>query len=96
MSYPLGPRMFLTCFCSGAHDRALNSLVQDPHADVLLLFGDRDEFTAIEKYETWAAKLKETGGYRVQVSCVKGAGHFWSQRTSAEMLRNIGQWLSYS
>lgn len=88
--------MFLTCFRSRAHDKALTALVQDARADVLILFGDRDEFTGIESYERWATQLKGSGGERVQVTCVKGASHFWRQGTSAEMLQVIGQWLDRS
>ncbi|KAI5119111.1 hypothetical protein M0805_007858 [Coniferiporia weirii] len=96
LSYPLGPRAFLTCFRSRAYDQALTALLENPNADVLVLFGDSDEFTGIESYERWAAQLKQgTGGEgsRLRVDCVQGATHFWGRDESEEMLTIVGHWL---
>lgn len=87
--------MFLTFFRSRIHDQALTSLVRDPRADVLLLYGDRDKFTGRESYRTWAKRLQSEGHERVQVSCIEGATHFWREKSSVEMLQIIENWLDW-
>ncbi|PPQ65269.1 hypothetical protein CVT26_000229 [Gymnopilus dilepis] len=58
LSYPIGPRGFLTLFNSSSYTRALNDLVHHPRSNVLIIFGDCDEFTSQSKYKAWAAGLE--------------------------------------
>ena len=57
ISYPLGPRGLLTAFHSRTYQRALEDLVLQPRARVLLCQGDADDFTGAEAYDTWAEAL---------------------------------------
>jgi uncharacterized protein len=57
ISYPLGPRGLLTAFRTRTYQRALEDLVRDPGARVLLCFGDEDDFTGVEAYDEWAEAL---------------------------------------
>ncbi|KAH8117786.1 Alpha/Beta hydrolase protein [Phellopilus nigrolimitatus] len=100
LSYPLGPRPFLTLFRSRAYAAALTALAHDPRAHVLLLFGDADEFTRAESYRRWAEQLQAEAASaptsphaEVAVHCVPGATHFWSRSKADEMLRLVLSWL---
>jgi hypothetical protein len=57
ISYPLGPRGLLTAFHSRTYQRALEDLVRQPGARVLLCQGDADDFTGAETYDAWAEEL---------------------------------------
>jgi len=57
ISYPLGPRGLLTAFHSRTYQRALEDLVGQPKARVLLCQGDADDFTGAEAYDAWAEAL---------------------------------------
>ncbi|KAI0312930.1 alpha/beta-hydrolase [Amylostereum chailletii] len=58
LSYPLGPRSFLTLFNGRTYQQRLEDLVRHPRSRVLLIYGDADEFTAADSYETWATGLR--------------------------------------
>ncbi|KAJ3510086.1 hypothetical protein NLJ89_g4874 [Agrocybe chaxingu] len=45
LSYPLGPRAWLTLFNSSSYAKALEDLVHHDESNVLVIFGDSDEFT---------------------------------------------------
>ncbi|KAI9463226.1 Alpha/Beta hydrolase protein [Lactarius psammicola] len=57
ISYPLGPRGLLTAFHTGTYQRALEDLVRQPAARVLICYGDADDFTGAEAYEVWVEAL---------------------------------------
>lgn len=100
LSYPLDKRGLLTLFHSRSYAETLKALVQNPRSNVLILYGDRDEFTGIGNYETWVEKLQRdagqgTGGVggRLQVGFVEGATHFWEPRKARIMQDIVEQWL---
>jgi len=87
LSYPMGPRSFLTLFNGGTYTDRLNELINDPHSNVLIVHGDQDEFTSAGTYEEWVTELrKNEGEFRVEL--VQDATHFWTRR-SGEKLREI-------
>ena len=90
LSYPLGPRSWLTLFHSSSYSEALEALVQHPDSNVLVIFGDQDEFTSQSKYATWASGLKGN----VKTVEVKDASHFWSGRSGYELAEIVNKWLS--
>ena len=95
LSYPLDKRGLLTLFSSNSYARRLSDLIQDSEARVLVLFGDRDEFTSVQNYDTWAALLRETARDGVlQVTCIEDATHFWRPRTMEAMHSVVNKWLS--
>ncbi|KAG6900698.1 hypothetical protein C0993_005010 [Termitomyces sp. T159_Od127] len=78
ISYPLSPRGWLTLFHTGTYNAKLRELVQNADSHVLVVFGDRDEFTSVEKYREWQKSLEEvSSSERLRVVEVGGASHFW-------------------
>jgi len=90
LSYPLGPRGLLTMFHSSMYSSALTALLRDVRVRLLVVHGDRDEFSGHSQYESWAESLKTTEGIRAQlrIVMVTGAGHFWHARTSRGALKD--------
>jgi len=92
LSYSLGPRSFLTLFHGGTYTDRLNQLINDPQSNVLIVHGDRDEFTSAERYEGWVTELrKNTGEFRVEL--VQGASHFWALGSGEKLKEIIGGWV---
>ncbi|QRW03773.1 hypothetical protein RhiLY_02772 [Ceratobasidium sp. AG-Ba] len=101
---PLSPLPLLTFFHASFYRDKLGQLAKDPRARLLILHGDRDQFTAIEKYTTWATSLQpvldqiqetpETAPAKVQIKVVPGADHFWRGRYNGQMRDIITSWLN--
>ncbi|EIM91342.1 alpha/beta-hydrolase [Stereum hirsutum FP-91666 SS1] len=91
LSYPLGPRGFLTLFNSKTYQQSLETLLGNPRAHVLLLYGDVDEFTGVGSYEPWAQNLQSISdnAHRLVVQCVDGGTHFWRGDAARRMLAAI-------
>jgi len=94
LSYPLGPRAFLTAFNSSAYNDKLQALVRDPHSNVLIIYGDCDEFTGDTRYATWIGELqKQRNTVNLQVARVEGANHFWVGRSIEDLSQIIAEWV---
>ncbi|KAF4597357.1 hypothetical protein EYR40_007809 [Pleurotus pulmonarius] len=94
LSYPLGARMFLTLFNSGTYASKLKELVDNPASNVLIIFGDQDEFTGVSNYDEWAKSLSsETRTGALKVVKVEGGSHFWRGRANNTMQNEIDHWL---
>jgi len=92
LSYPLGPRSFLTLFRGGTYTDRLNKLINDPRSNVLVIYGDQDQFTGVETYEGWAAELrKNSGEFRAEL--VQGATHFWTSRSGQRLKEIVKDWV---
>lgn len=76
-------------FHSKMYSSALTSLLRDVRARLLIVHGDRDDFTSHSQYDTWTESLKTTEGTQAQlrIVAVAGAGHFWHTETSRAALR---------
>ncbi|KAG8905195.1 hypothetical protein FRB99_000560 [Tulasnella sp. 403] len=59
LSHPLGPMHFLTCFHTSKFSEALDKLLLDPQTNLLVLYGSRDQWTGVKKYETWVQRLRD-------------------------------------
>lgn len=100
LSYPLGPRTWLTAFHSGTYTTTLNSLLQHPRSKVLIVFGDHDEFTGESSYDTWAEELRKQGSGagtgRLEIAKIGGATHFWTDEENARrrLVEKILDWVS--
>ena len=81
--------MWLTLFNSSSYSKALKDLVQHPDSNVLIIFGDRDEFTSQSNYTTWASGLKGN----VKIVEVKDASHFWGGHSGHELGEIVSKWL---
>ncbi|KDR76343.1 hypothetical protein GALMADRAFT_247740 [Galerina marginata CBS 339.88] len=90
LSYPLGPRAFLTLFNSSSYSKALQELIRHPQSNVLIVFGDRDEFTSQSKYKSWTSDLQ---GDNVEIHEVENASHFWHGPSARELARIVERWL---
>ncbi|KAF9524853.1 Alpha/Beta hydrolase protein [Crepidotus variabilis] len=89
LSYPLGPRSWLTLFNSASYTKALDTLLSHPDSKVFVVFGDRDEFTSASRYHDWIASL--TGN--IQVEEVAGGSHFWHGRAGQDLVNAVKRWL---
>lgn len=76
-------------FHSSSYSKALEELVQHPNSNVLLVFGDQDEFTSQSKYMTWGSCLKGN----VEIVQVKDASHFWRGQSGEELGEMVNKWV---
>ncbi|KAG7448137.1 alpha/beta-hydrolase [Guyanagaster necrorhizus] len=96
LSYPLGPRGWLTAFHSNTYDTALRNLLSSPDAHVLVVFGDQDDFTGVSKYERWTEELRRLAGtdaQRLEIVRVDGASHFWRGQDEQVLAAAVERWL---
>lgn len=98
LSYPLGPRHWLTAFHTHRYTTALQSLVRHPKSNVLVIYGDSDNFTAVESYGAWANSLKDlraaeaqdaTAHGKLEVVQIAGASHFWREPPAVRRLLDV-------
>lgn len=97
ISYPLSVVLLLTLYRSSAFHAALSALARSG-APVLALFGDSDQFTAVDKFRAWAAAAQEGGGHDGWKAVeVEGADHFWREADKRRaMLKAVSNWLAYN
>jgi len=94
LSYPLGARPFLTLFNSNIYAQKLQDLLRDSRSNVLVIYGNRDEFTSDSRYGRWVEELKKDRTEdRLRVVRVEGANHFWGGRFGPELAGIISDWL---
>jgi alpha/beta superfamily hydrolase len=78
-------------FHTNTYSAKLKELISDADSNILVIYGDCDEFTSITKYKAWKEELKGRGdAERLQVVEVPRASHFWEGR---EMKQIISEWL---
>ncbi|KAL0954829.1 hypothetical protein HGRIS_003774 [Hohenbuehelia grisea] len=96
LSYPLGYRGLLTLFNGGTYASKLKELIQDPRSNVLVVFGDHDEFTSISKYRGWQNELESLAEAAdrgtLKVVEIEGGSHFWGGRAGEDLIEAIGEW----
>lgn len=106
LSYPLSVLWIVTCFHSTPFTKALQNLVTHPKSDVLILYGENDQFTKAAKYEGWvktletaAAKVgcgRRTGGTgKVAVQTLQNGDHFWQGPIMRDLRKSIAEWLGH-
>ncbi|KAJ1307268.1 hypothetical protein OPQ81_001380 [Rhizoctonia solani] len=81
----------------------LSQLVHDPRARILILFGDKDQFTTVDSYQSWAENLQsDRNGSTLgtaapsgvtEIKMIPGADHFWRGRFNRQMREAISSWL---
>ena len=91
ISYPLSVAWALCALQTSFFASALRTRSKDHR--VLAVYGDQDQFTAVEKLRRWAAELGRSESFRsVEVA---GADHFWrDKKHKADLLSAICNWLS--
>ena len=85
ISYPLGPRPWLTLFNSSSYTRALDELLQHTGSNVLLIHGDKDEFTSHAKYQEWASDMRGN----VEIVEIENGSHFWGGRSGEILVEEV-------
>lgn len=93
ISYPLGPRGWLTLFQTGTYSSKLKELVKNPACRVLLLYGDEDEFTGVSKYREWKKSLEADSDGQLRIVEVPGASHFWMGQPGVVLEEEVERWL---
>lgn len=103
LSYPLSVRFALTCFRSsyfidGLHrilDSCSKSTEESSSGRVLVVYGDGDQFTSIDKYRKWVIELTERSKAVVQSLEIAQSDHFWHGRESKrQMIVGIAAWIA--
>ena len=64
----------------------------------MVLYGDRDQFTGIARYETWVKSLQEAGALPsrktvVSHTKIEGGDHFWHGEALDHMLIEVEKWV---
>jgi alpha/beta superfamily hydrolase len=77
-------------FHTNTYTAKLKELISNADSNVLIIYGDRDEFTSIEKYKAWREELVSKVGGHLKVVEVPGASHFWERR---ELKQVVMEWL---
>ncbi|KAF8913515.1 Alpha/Beta hydrolase protein [Mucidula mucida] len=90
VSYPVGPRAWLTLFRSSLYERALGSILETK-ARVLIVYGTEDEFTSVERYEQWTSGLSSEEN--LEVTRIEGGSHFWRGSSSRRLSATVDAWL---
>lgn len=82
-------------FRSSYYQAQLESLLKDERSNVLVVYGDQDEFTGVANYGDWVKKLQSAaqGSTRLCVSEIKNATHFWLGEIGDELGEVFRQWL---
>ncbi|KAG9011124.1 hypothetical protein FRB94_009267 [Tulasnella sp. JGI-2019a] len=63
ISHPLGPMAsFITFFNTAKYTSAFDQVLADPGLDVLLIYGNNDQFFSLKRYESWVARCREIRG----------------------------------
>lgn len=97
LSYPLSPRGLLTLFHSRVYSTALDNLLGQSRANVLIIHGERDNFTSRSKYDAWGTSLRkrsEGKASKLEVVSVAEADHFWRSSSARTTLkRTLENWL---
>jgi len=94
LSYPLSVRGLITFFRSGTYDTALQKLLQEPEAHILIVYGNQDQFTAVQKYDKWVLDLKKNNKANLTTLKIDGGDHFWGSAASNELCEAVANWLS--
>jgi alpha/beta superfamily hydrolase len=93
LAYPLSPRPALTLFHGGTYAAGLTALLADARADVLVVYGTADEFTAADKYTSWADGLRVGAAAKLELACVEDATHFWRGEARRRLHEVVCTWL---
>lgn len=87
----------MTLFHGNTYAEKVKELIQNPSSDILVVFGDQDEFTGSSNYRQWQIELEELAEVenrgQLKVVMVEGATHFWTGSARQNLLQEVGKWL---
>ena len=84
-------------FQTDMYASALRHLLCNPEARLLLIYGDKDEFTSKSKYDAWIESCRRTDGLKAKLDVVRvtEANHFWQSHDARTALEQaVDNWLS--
>ncbi|KAH8915875.1 hypothetical protein BT69DRAFT_1356190 [Atractiella rhizophila] len=100
ISYPLSVLWALTAFHASTFQSKLKDLVTRAKSKeggetykLMIIYGDRDEFTGVDKYRKWVEELEMKKDGRVKVVEVEDADHFWRGESGDRLESAIETWL---
>lgn len=93
LSYPLGPRSFLTLFKGSHYDQKLEDLLTSPKSKVLVAYGGRDEFTSSDRYKEWVKRLQGKARGELSILEVPEATHFWFGEANDKLQAELARWI---
>ncbi|KAJ3526139.1 hypothetical protein NMY22_g10285 [Coprinellus aureogranulatus] len=98
LSYPLGPRSFLTLFKGSYYDQKLDEIISSSKSKILIAYGGRDEFTSFERYKDWVKRLESKSSETqrekmLSVLEVPKATHFWFGEANDKLRAELARWL---
>jgi alpha/beta superfamily hydrolase len=96
ISYPLSPRGALTLFRSSTYQSALLALAHTPSAEILIVYGTDDNFTAEDKYDRWADGLKQGAQAKLDIVKIEDGTHFWQGDHKLKLHNAVFTWLDKS
>ncbi|KAJ7650393.1 alpha/beta-hydrolase [Roridomyces roridus] len=92
LSYPIAVRGWLTLFNHKKYEAALRGLLGNPKGNLLVVYGDGDDFTAVETYRRWKDAFSRD--CKLEVVEVAGATHFWRDSDGVELVGIVEKWLA--
>ncbi|OAD72303.1 hypothetical protein PHYBLDRAFT_169442 [Phycomyces blakesleeanus NRRL 1555(-)] len=96
ISYPLSVTWALALFKASFFRSQITKLLdhyrnqEDAEGGVLIIYGDRDQFTSSKSYERW---LENQIGGHVKAEVVKGADHLWFDYEQL-LVTMVNKWLN--
>ncbi|KAI0033538.1 Alpha/Beta hydrolase protein [Vararia minispora EC-137] len=102
ISYPLDVRGWLSLFNGRTYQAGFESLMCNPESRILVIFGDRDEFTGMSSYDRWIQRLQRIathGQTRTEVGSslrtvrIGGGTHFWRGDDLTRMIAAVEEFL---
>ncbi|KAG8864893.1 hypothetical protein FRB96_003479 [Tulasnella sp. 330] len=85
ISYPLGPMAsFLTFFNTPKYTAAFDKVLADPELDVLLVYGNQDQFFSTKKYGAWSTRCREIRTKAVTESSAHPGDHDEAELVSVQ------------
>jgi alpha/beta superfamily hydrolase len=80
-------------FNTNTYAAKLKELIENPDSNILIIYGDCDDFTSVGRYKAWREELLSGDARHLQVVDVLGGNHFWRGQTGREMTQMIREWL---
>lgn len=82
-------------FRTSRYQTQLEGLLKGDRSNLLVVYGDRDEFTSISSYKVWVEQLEKAASSsdRLHIVEIPNASHFWHGHTGLELGRVLRGWL---
>lgn len=98
ISYPVSYIWALTSFRASHFRKALEAQVTSLEQKILVVYGDKDQFTTQKAYSQWTSRLKSCvaseihHAERLSIIELSDTDHFWADKLS-ELCQLVGAWV---